>query len=41
MEELNRLLRKQHTEQLMRIQYIGQRLRWGWLLPRWMLRGRR
>ena len=41
MKELNELLRKQHTAGRMRMQYIGQQLRWGWALPQWMMRGRR
>ena len=41
MEELNRLLRKQWTEQKMRLDYLAQHLRWGWMLPRWMIRGRK
>lgn len=41
MDELNRLLRKQQMEYQMRMLYLAQRLRWGWMLPRWMMRGRR
>jgi len=38
MDELNRLLHKQHTEWLMRIQYITYRLwrQYVWRLPGWM-----
>ena len=31
MDELNRLLRKQHTEWLMRMDYLKRHLKWRWM----------
>ena len=41
MDELKKLLQKQQMAYRMRMLYLAQRLRWGWMLPRWMMRGRR
>lgn len=41
MEELRKLLNRQHMEQIQRMQYISFRLRWSPFLPSWLMRGRR
>ena len=38
---LNKLMMEQHKQYRMRMLYIAQTLHWGWMLPRWMMRGRR
>ena len=38
---LNLLLKTQWAEYRHRMNYLERRLRWGWMLPRWMMRGRR
>ena len=40
-ERLNKVLRKQYREYRHRMEYIGRRLRWPSMMPKWMMRGRR
>ena len=41
MDKLRKLLNEQQMAYRMRMLYIAQTLHWGWMLPRWMMRGRR
>lgn len=41
MDGLRYVLNKQQMRYRMRMLYLAQRLHWGWMLPRWMMRGRR